>query len=103
MANKTEKTECSDYRCPMHAGLKTRGAVKVGRVVSLKSRKTAVIEIPYLRRVPKYERVEKRRGKLHAHVPDCLAASVREGLTVRVDECRKLSKTKAFVVTGVIS
>ncbi len=86
----------------MHGGLKTRGSLKEGRVVSLKARKTAVIEIPYLRRVSKYERFEKRRSKLHAHVPDCLAAQVREGSVVRVDECRKLSKTKAFVVTKVV-
>lgn len=97
-----KKSECIDYRCPMHGGLKTRGAVKEGRVVSLKARKTAVIEIPYLRRVPKYERFEKRRSKLHAHVPDCLATRVREGSGVRVEECRKLSKTKAFVVTKVV-
>lgn len=101
MAGKKEM-QCSDYRCPTHGALKTRGAVRQGVIKSLKARKTAVVEIAYLRKVPKYERFEKRRGRVHAHVPDCMAPQVREGLRVRVEECRKLSKTKAFVVTKVI-
>lgn len=76
-----------------------RGASFEGTVVSIKAKKTAVIERHYLRRVPKYERFEKRRSKLHAHIPDGVA--VKEGDRVRVEECRKISKTKAHVVTKV--
>ena len=93
---------CNDYRCPMHGGLKTRGAVKEGTVCNAKSKSTIVIEIPMLRKVSKYERFVKRRSKLHAHVPACLIGKVAVGTRVRVEECRKLSKTKAFVVTKVL-
>jgi small subunit ribosomal protein S17 len=86
----------------MHGGLKTRGAVKEGVVKNAKSKKTIVVEIPMLRRVAKYERFEKRRSKIHAHVPECLLGKVLVGSKVRIDECRKLSKTKAFVVTKVL-
>ncbi len=96
------QANCNDYRCPMHGGLKTRGAVKEGTVKNAKSKKTIVVEIPMLRKVGKYERFEKRRSKLHAHVPECLIGKVAVGTRVRVEECRKLSKTKAFVVTRVL-
>jgi small subunit ribosomal protein S17 len=88
--------ECKDSKCPIHGSLRTRGAVFEGRVVSAKTRKTVVVEIPRLHRVRKYERLEKRKSKLHAYLPDCM--KVKEGEMVRVAECRKLSKTKSHVV-----
>ncbi|MEK6924233.1 MAG: 30S ribosomal protein S17 [Candidatus Micrarchaeota archaeon] len=78
----------------------TRGATFQGKVVSVKARKTAVIARDYVRKVPKFERFEKRKSKVHAHVPDGLAVSL--GDVVRVEECRKISKTKAHVVTKII-
>lgn len=101
MHAKTPEVSCNDARCPMHGGLKTRGAVRNGAVESLKARKTAVIKLSYIRKVPKYERTEKRRGKIHAHVPECLHLKV--GDAVEFAECRKLSKTKAHVVTKVLA
>ncbi len=95
-----EAKTCTDPRCPAHGSLKRRGAVLEGRVVSAKARKTAVVEIPFVRRVRKYERLEKRRSKIHAHIPECIA--VREGDLVRIEECRRLSRTKAFVVVKKI-
>ena len=88
--------ECIDEKCPIHGSLRTRGAVFEGRVVSAKTKKTAVIEIPRLQRVRKYERLEKRKSKIHVYVPECM--HVREGDMVRVAECRKLSKTKSHVI-----
>lgn len=87
--------------CPVHGSLKTRGMAFEGVVTSTKPAKTAVIEIRYVRKVPKYERFEKRRSKISAHVPECM--QVEEGETVQVSECRKISKTKAHVVTKVVS
>ncbi|MGC8851180.1 MAG: 30S ribosomal protein S17, partial [Candidatus Micrarchaeia archaeon] len=52
--------------------------------------------IDYQRKVPKYERFEKRRSRIHVHVPECM--NVKEGDRVLIGECRKLSKTKAHVV-----
>jgi len=80
--------------------ISTRGMIFTGLVVSRKADKTAVVSIDYLRKVPKFERVEKRRTKLHVHVPDGM--EVKEGETVKFVECRKLSKTKSHVVTAVL-
>ncbi len=92
---------CTDPNCPLHGGLKTRGAITQGTVVSTKAAKMAVVEIPYTQPNRKYERLEKRRSKIHAHVPGCM--TVHEGDRVQIAECRKISKTKAFVVTGVVA
>ena len=88
--------ECTDPKCPKHGHLKTRGRIFEGKVVSTKGRKSAVIEINYYRKVPKYERLEKRKSKIHVYVPAC--ANIKEGDTIRISECRKLSKTKSHVV-----
>lgn len=80
--------------------ISTRGMIFQGTVVSRKADKTAVVSIDYLRKVPKFERVEKRRTKLHVHVPDGM--EVKEGDKVKFVECRKISKTKSHVVTGVL-
>lgn len=87
---------CTDDTCPRHGLLRTRGRIFEGKVVSTKTRKTAVVEIQFLRSVPKYERYEKRKTKLHVHIPDCY--KINEGDTIKFMECRKLSKTKAFVI-----
>ncbi len=88
--------ECHDKNCPIHGGLKTRGMVFEGRVVSAKSKNTAVIEIQRLYKVRKYERLEKRRSKIHVHVPPCM--QVKEGEIIKAAECRKISKTKSHVM-----
>ena len=93
-------TQCNDVKCPFHGTLRMRGAVFIGKVISAKERKSAVVAIDYTRKVRKYERLEKRRSKLHCHVPSCM--EVKEGDTVEVAECRKLSKTKSHVVIKVV-
>lgn len=85
----------------MHGTLRTRGMTFKGAVASARAPKTAVIEVQYVRRVPKYERYEKLHSKIHAHVPECM--SVQEGDVVEVAECRKVSKTKAHVVTKALA
>ena len=40
--------------------------------------------------------MKKKRTRLHAHNPSCIDA--KEGDTVKIMECRPLSKTKKFVV-----
>jgi small subunit ribosomal protein S17 len=81
--------------------IRTRGAVRQGKVVSTKASKTAVVVIESARAVPKYERFEKTRSKIHAHIPDGVA--VKEGDEVEFAECRRVSKTKAHVVTRVVN
>lgn len=79
----------------------TRGMIFTGKVVSAKAKNTAVVSTDYLRKVPKFERVEKRRTKTHVHVPTGM--DIKEGDIVRYAECRKISKTKSHVVIEKIA
>ena len=88
--------ECDDSYCPFHGTLPVRGQILVGTVVSNKMDNTVVIERQHMKMVPKYQRYEKRRSKVHAHNPPCISAKV--GDIVTVAECRRISKTKSFVV-----
>ncbi|MEA1957965.1 MAG: 30S ribosomal protein S17 [Euryarchaeota archaeon] len=88
--------ECGDVDCPFHGRLPVRGQVIEGVVVSDKAPKTVVVLRSYLKKIRKYERYEKRTSKIHAHNPPCINAQV--GDTVKIMECRPLSKTKSFVV-----
>ena len=92
--------DCNDKNCPIHGSLKTRGAIREGVVVSAKAKNTAIVRIDYTKKVRKYERLEKRTSRIPAHVPPCM--TVEEGQLVRIAECRKISKTKAYVVTKII-
>ena len=94
-------TQCNDLKCQTHGDLSIRGATFTGKVISARERKSCVVAIDYTRRVRKYERLEKRRSKLHCHVPSCI--TVKEGDLVEVAECRKLSRTKSHVVTKVLT
>jgi len=92
--------QCEDINCPFHGTLSVRGQVIDGTVVSDKAIRTVVVQREYLKYIPKYERYEKRKSKLHAHNPDCVAA--KKGDRVSLAECRPLSKTKSFVVIKVL-
>jgi small subunit ribosomal protein S17 len=90
------KEKCSDKNCPFHGTLSVRGRMFTGVVVSDKMSRTVVVQREYVRKIPKYERYERRTSKLYAHNPPCIDAHT--GDRVRLMECRRLSKTKAFVV-----
>ncbi|MEM3412170.1 MAG: 30S ribosomal protein S17 [archaeon] len=87
---------CKDKNCPIHGELRVRGQILEGVVVSNKPKKTVIVERDYLLYVPKYERYERRKSKISAHCPECV--DIKVGDKVRIGECRKISKTKAFVV-----
>ena len=53
-----------------------------------------------LRKLDKYERFEKRSTRIAAHIPDCING--KTGDSVKIMECRPLSKTKKFVVVEVL-
>ena len=90
------KERCSDKNCPFHGSLSVRGRMLEGIVTSDKMSRTVTVKLEYVRKVPKYERYERRTSKLHAHNPPCINARV--GDRVKIMECRRLSKTKSFVV-----
>ncbi|HLD89172.1 MAG TPA: 30S ribosomal protein S17 [Candidatus Nanoarchaeia archaeon] len=88
--------ECNDRNCPFHGRIRLRGRMFEGNVVSSKSQKTATVSWNWKRKVPKYERYEKKRTRIRAHNPPCIDA--KEGDIVKIMESRKLSKTKNFVI-----
>lgn len=93
---KAPEEECEDKNCPFHGNLSVRGQVLEGVVVSEKMDKTVVIERVHAEKIPKYERYERRSSRIFAHNPPCIDAG--EGDKVKIGECKKLSKSKTFVV-----
>jgi small subunit ribosomal protein S17 len=94
VAKPTKK--CDDKHCPFHGEIKVRGRVFVGTVIASKLSKSATVEWTRKRLLPKYERFEKIRTKIHVHNPPCIDA--KKGERVRIGECRPVSKTKNFVI-----
>lgn len=99
MKKKTSE-ECDDKNCPVHGGLKTRGRVFVGPVISAKMQKTAIVEWKRRNYLPKYERFEEKLSKVKVHNPPCINA--KEGDLVKIMETRPLSKAKSFVVIEIL-
>ena len=97
------KIECKDKLCPFHGenALKLRGRVFEGEVIKkLKGRLTISFERTLY--VPKFERYEKRRTKLHARLPDCLDNEISVGDYIQIAETRPISKMIHFVVVKKI-
>jgi len=92
--------ECKDPNCPIHGSLKTHGDKIEGVVVSDKARKTAIVEQTYTTFLKKYSRSLRNNSRIPAYNPDCLHAKV--GDKVIIEACRRLSKTKSFVITQVL-
>lgn len=90
------KKSCTDQLCPFHGRLSIRGRLIKGKAISVKAKNTVVVEREYLHYLPKYMRYERRRSRIHAHLPPCF--DVKEGDVVQIAECRPLAKSVAFVV-----
>ena len=90
------KKKCQDPRCPFHGSLKVRGRLLSGHAVSTAGKGFLVVEMEYLHMVRKFNRGERRRSRVSAHLPPCIEAA--EGDRVTIAECRPLSKTISFVV-----
>ena len=91
---------CEDEKCPWHGRLSLRGKIIQGKVISGKAPKTVIVRWHFHRFIPKYERYERRHSSVVAYNPECIHA--KKGDTVRISECRPLSKTKSFVVIEVL-
>lgn len=91
---------CDDRNCFVHGDLRVRGRTMTGRVISAKARRTVIVEKPRMIYLFKYRRFAKARSRIPAHNPPCINA--KEGDIVRIGECRKISRTKAWTVTEVI-
>ncbi|EGK70888.1 30S ribosomal subunit protein S17 [Methyloversatilis universalis FAM5] len=71
----------------------------VGRVVSDKMEKTVTVLVERRVKHPLYGKVIMRSKKYHAHVEGLEA---HEGDLVQIEECRPISRTKAWKVTQVV-
>jgi|TARA_B100001964_G_scaffold90049_1_gene101179 small subunit ribosomal protein S17 len=94
------KEKCNDSNCPFHGSLKCRGRIFTGTIILTNMQKTATVEWEHRYFLRKYERYEKRRSRVKAHNPGCLNA--QDGDIVKITECRPLSKTKNFVIVGIL-
>lgn len=70
-----------------------------GRVVSSKMDKTITVVIDRQVQHPLYEKIIRRRNKLHAHDENNECA---EGDLVTIEECRPLSRTKSWRLVKVV-
>ncbi len=86
-----------DENCPFYGSLRLRGQILEGTVASVGMKSTIVIERHHVRKMEKYERYDKRMRRLSAHLPSCIG-EVSVGDSVKVMECRPLSKTVSFCV-----
>lgn len=71
----------------------------VGRVVSDKMAKTVTVLVERRVKHPVIGKVMIRSRKYHAHVETLQAG---DGDLVQIEECRPISKTKAWTVTQVL-
>ena len=76
-----------------------RAKVRQGIVVSDKADKTIVVRVDVTRRHRRYGKIMRTSSKLHAHDERNDAGT---GDTVRVIECRPMSRTKRWRLTDVL-
>lgn len=70
-----------------------------GRVISNKMQKTITVLIERTVKHPKYGKYIKRSTKLHVHDED---NTCQEGDIVMLEQCRPLSKTKAWRLHKIV-
>jgi len=92
-----EKT-CEDENCPFHGSLRVRGIIIEGKLIKYRAQKSGVVEREYLSYDAKFKRYERRRSRIHVHIPPCL--DVKEGDNVLIAESRPIAKSISFVVIG---
>lgn len=91
--------ECTDPNCPFHGTLPVRGQVIEGTVDTIKMNKTVIVKRDYFKFDQKYQRYQKRTARIAAHAAPCLGLKV--GDSVKIMECRPISKTVSFAVVEV--
>jgi len=93
---KAPEEVCHDKKCPFHGELNVKSPIIEGEVIAVNMKGTVTVKREYVRKIPKYERYEKRFRKYHAHVPGCI--HVKVGDKVRIAYSRPLAKSVSFVV-----
>ena len=78
----------------------TKAPTFVGKVVSNKTNKTAVVSVERLVKHPKYGKLLRRQTKLHVHDEEGVC---QVGNVVKIRESRPISKLKNWVLVEVLS
>lgn len=73
--------------------------VRVGQVTSDRRDKTRTVVVMSLRRAPKYGKIVRYRSTFQAHDAENAA---RQGDTVAIAPCRRISKSKSWRIVHVI-
>ncbi|HUY01332.1 MAG TPA: 30S ribosomal protein S17 [Candidatus Deferrimicrobium sp.] len=94
------RKECEDPHCPFHGILALHGRIFNGVVIQKKMNRSCVVRRDYLRYLPKYNRYERQHSNINCHIPACIEISV--GDTVKMAECRPISKTISFTIVELI-
>ncbi len=71
----------------------------IGKIISLKMNKTAVVEITRRQQHPLYKKLLRRSNKIKADTGELTLAI---GQRVKISQTRPISKDKFFVVTKVL-
>lgn len=102
-AKDLKKVSCNDRLCPWHGDrkLKLRGRKFQGEVVKVLPGRVT-ISFERMIKLPKYERFEKRRTKIHARLTECMQGDVAVGDLIEISETRAISKMIHFVVSKVV-
>ena len=96
-ATKTERAPVEPAHAPEHGP--GRAKVRQGVVSSAKGDKTITVEIDVVQRHRRYHKILRSTIKLHAHDE---ANTANEGDTVRVVECRPMSRSKRWRLAEVL-
>ncbi|MGE0707209.1 MAG: 30S ribosomal protein S17 [Planctomycetota bacterium] len=99
MSDETGQEQQASRERQYAAGDRGKRAVFEGVVVSTKCDKMAVVSIERMEMHGKYKKYIRQHSKVYAHDEQNTA---REGDTVRVVECRPLSKLKRFRLMSVL-
>lgn len=75
---------------------KKKGKQFIGKVVSVRTDKTAYVEVMHVKRHPLYKKSMKRTKRFAVHNEN---SDIKAGDTVVISETRPISKTKHFVIT----
>ena len=73
--------------------------IRTGTVISDKMNKTRVVQVKWVTKHAKYQKVVRFASKYKAHDEN---NQTKEGDVVRIMETRPLSKDKRWVITGVV-
>jgi small subunit ribosomal protein S17 len=100
-SKKAEARKAAPAREPDHAPEHGPGRAKTrqGIVVSEKGEKTITVQIDVVKRHQRYHKILRSTVKLHAHDE---RNDAHEGDTVRVQECRPMSRSKRWRLVEVL-